>query len=196
MPYISYNGQRYNFSPGHTVEVDTGATLTILPEEVLQNLWKIVAPPVSWSEQYGCNNASILIPVYNLTSYTTEEYPAMAFRLGDKEWTSEVMDTSFGPETEGSNVFISSVVPNTIFSQSVGANDVPSLLGESFLTHLKGLVFDFTPGKERVGMVPRVKLRNKSGSINPMFVSGASGGNRNWYGFVWVGMMAGLFLAW
>jgi len=47
MPYISYNGQRFNFRPGHPVMVDTGATLTMLPEEVLESIWKIVNPPVS-----------------------------------------------------------------------------------------------------------------------------------------------------
>jgi len=72
------------------------------------------------------------------------------------------MDTTFGPETEGGHVFISSVVPNTIFSQLVRADHISSIVGGSFLTHLKGLVFDFTPGKERVGMVPRVESRIKA----------------------------------
>ena len=32
---------------------------------------------------------------------------------------------------------------------------IPSLLGFNFLSELKGVVFDFTPGKEGVGFVPR-----------------------------------------
>jgi hypothetical protein len=35
----------------------------------------------------------------------------------------------------------------------------------------KGLVFDHTPGQERAGLVPRVKLMDKSGLLNPIFVS-------------------------
>jgi hypothetical protein len=56
----------------------------------------------------------------------------------------------------------------------INREDIPSILGQQFSGNLKGLVFDFTPGKERVGMVPRVKLRNKSGLLNPMFVSDTS----------------------
>ena len=197
MPYISYNGQRFNFPPGHTICVDTGATLTVLPGDVLEDFWKVVTPKPSWTQCLNFEKTSMQVPAYDLKDYDTEEFPAMAFRLGDKEWISEVADKSLGPEKEGSSVYLSSVCPDTVFRQlPLGGSDIPSILGGTFFTHLKGLVFDFTPGKERVGMVPRVKLRNKSGLLNPMFVSGASGGNRNWGGFIWIGMMAGLLLAW
>jgi hypothetical protein len=171
--------------------------LTILPGDVLEDFWKVVTPKPFWTEYLNFENTSIQVPVYNLKDYDTEEFPAMAFRLGDKEWILEVADKSLGPEKEGSSVYLSSVCPDTVFRQLNRGSDIPSILGGPFFTHLKGLVFDFTPGKERVGMVPRVKLRNKSGLLNPMFVSGASsGGNGNWGGFIWIGMMACLLLAW
>src|SRR5271170_5671296 len=120
MPYISYNGQGFSFPPGHTVSVDTGATLTILPGDVLEDFWKVVTPKPFWTEYLNFENTSMQVPVYNLKDYDTEEFPAMAFRLGDKEWILEVADKSLGPESEGSSVYLSSVCPDTVFRQLMG----------------------------------------------------------------------------
>ena len=94
----------------------------------------------------------------------------MIFRLGDKEWISDIVDTTFGTESEGSQVHITSVISDSFFHQP-GDDHYISLLGASFFSHLKGLVFDYTPGKERLGLVPRIGLKNKTGLLNPIFVS-------------------------
>jgi len=41
----------------------------------------------------------------------------MIFRLGDKEWISDIVDTTFGTESEGSQVHITSVISDSFFHQ-------------------------------------------------------------------------------
>jgi hypothetical protein len=103
----------------------------------------------------------------------------MTFALGANEWISDIVDTSFGISLEGEDLGKSSVYPASVMSASgfvrpgVKSDDVPSILGASFWSHCKGLVFDYTPCEERVGLVPRLKLMDKSGLLNPTFVSAA-----------------------
>lgn len=47
----------------------------------------------------------------------------------------------------------------------------------------------YIPGKERVGFVPRLRLTNKTGLLNPMFVSA---GKRSWVGCIPLWLMCGL----
>jgi len=179
MPYISYNAHRLDLPQGHSVVVDTGCSVTVLPDEVLDKLWNWMKPQLfSMKFTFG-KNTSVLFPGYDLRGLRTDQRPAMALRLGSKEWISEVVHTTatgqfLGAQGQGTGLFLSSVCPSSVFTEMIHREDIPSILGQQFWGNLKGLVFDFTPGKERVGMVPRVKLTNKSGLLNPMFVSDAS----------------------
>jgi hypothetical protein len=94
----------------------------------------------------------------------------MIFWLGKKEWICDIVDTTFSSELEGKEVYLGSVFPDSSFDAN-GEIDEISLLGAIFWSHLKGLVFNHTLGEERLGLVPRMRLANKSGLLNPIFVS-------------------------
>jgi len=171
MPYIAYNGERFDFHRGHKVGIDTGSSITILPGEIVERFWRVVKPKPSSPElSEGETPPPIPFPVYDLTGYMADQHPAMTFRLGEKEWICDIVDTTFGSESEGSEVYLGSVFPDSSFDPNGEIGEI-SLLGATFWSHLKCLVFDHTPGEERVGLVPRVRLTNKSGLLNPMFVS-------------------------
>ena len=161
--------------------VDTGSTWTVLPDEFLTELWEVSKLQVfAVFVDFGGNGSVTPVPCYDLRGFAADERPAVAFRLDNKEWIFEVADTTdgelFGPKGEGTGQFASSIYPKSLLEGSGyrGRGRIPSVLGHQFWGHLKGLVFDFTPGRERVGLVPRMRLTHKSGLLNPMFVSGAS----------------------
>ena len=190
MPYIAYNGERFNFPRGHKVDIDTGSSITVLPGEVMERFWRVVSPkPSSPNLSEGEKPPTIPVQVYNLTGYAADQHPAMTFRLGDTEWILDIVDTSFGTEFEGSEVYVASVVPDSSFHQDDEPGSEISILGATFWSHLKGLVFDYTPGKERVGFVPRLRLTTKTGLLNPTFVSA---GKRSWAGCIPLWSICGL----
>jgi Eukaryotic aspartyl protease len=171
MPYMAYNGERFNFRRGHKVIVDTGASMSILPEEVMERFWRVSQPKPIWPTlAEGEKRPNIFpFPLYDLTGYGANERPAMTFRIGNEEWINEIADTTSGTLVAGLDVYIGSVFPFSSLQED--RKYEISILGATFWSHLKGLVFDYTPGEERVGFVPRVKLMDKSGLLNPTFVS-------------------------
>ena len=169
MPYIAYDGKRFEFHKGHKVGIDTGSTITVLPRHVIEQFWKVVKPKPSLLT-FSKDQKLYLFQVYNLTGYMVDQYPAMTLRLGNQEWMINIIDISFGSESEGSEVYPASVFPDSTFDLNGDIGEI-SLLGATFWSHLKGLIFDYTPENERVGLVPRIRLINKSGLLNPTFIS-------------------------
>jgi len=116
----------------------------------------------------------------------------MALRLGDQEWLAQLTSPSlnlasgFGYNDSEQVLSVLAFLPKEPYKQSVGWNEIPTVLGAPFWMNLKGLVFEFTPGKERVGFVPRREICNRNGVVNPLFVSPTSS-KRNGIG--------GLFIA-
>ena len=202
MPYFSYADQRFELPDGHSVTVDTGSSVTILPDDVPEKLWTMMSPRLFPVSTPGPRNSTVVIPGYDMNGVGADERPAVAFRLGDREWISEIVDTSagqiLGSGGEETGLYYSAIYPRSILGQYINPEYIPSILGYPFWSNLKGLVFDFSTGSERVGLVPRIRLRNKSGLLNPMFVSAESGGVRILQGglpLIWIcGSLVALLL--
>ena len=99
----------------------------------------------------------------------------MALGMDGIEWLTDIAD-SFSKETvyyndgQALGDFLDPIfIPTTELPYSIDQKvKIPSVIGGSFLNKLKGLVFDFTPGKERVGFIPRYDFfGSKTGLINP-----------------------------
>lgn len=179
LPYLTYNEQRWNFKRDHAIIVDTGASIGILPS----NVWKKMLAKVSTFPATITSNHNITetLPIFNLTSIPLDNYPTMALRMGDTEWLAEMCNLKLNIATNlGLDGVLSlpSFLPDEMFRDLADWKYVPSVLGSPFWSNLKGLIFDFTPGRERVGFVPRHRIINKNGLINPMFHSSVSSGGR------------------
>jgi hypothetical protein len=62
MPYIAYNGEQFDFHRGHKVGIDTGASITILPGEIVERFSRVVKPkPSSVSLSHG-NHHHLFLP--------------------------------------------------------------------------------------------------------------------------------------
>lgn len=202
MPYISYADQRFELPHGHSVIVDTASSVTILLDDVPEKLWTVISPRLVPIRLPGPRNSTDVVPGYDMNGLGADERPAVAFRLGDREWISEIADTSAGQIRgsggEDTGLYFSAIYPRFFIGQYVCA-EIPSILGYPFWSNLKGLIFDFSPGSERVGLVSRIRVTNKSGLLNPMFVSGGSGGVRilqDGLPLIWIcGSLAALLLA-
>ena len=172
MPYMAYNRARFDFRRDHKAGIDTGSSITISPVEIVERFWRVVKPKPSSSKLSEGETAPIPFPVYDLTGYTADQHPAMTFRLGEM---CDIVDATFASESEGSEVYLGSVLPHSSFDPNGEIGKI-SLLGATFWSYLKGLVVDHTQGEERVGLVPRVRLMNKSSLLNLMFVSAGNRG--------------------
>ena len=178
MPYISYKGQKIGLPVKHSVVIDTGSSWSILPDKALEDVWSMMKPQFFTILIKFGRNRSAPLSGYNLQRFAKDERPAIALRLQDREWISELADTTshiVGPDGEDTGLYFPAICPKSIFKSSNYREHIPSILGHPFWGNLKGMVFDFSPGKERIGFVPRIRLRNKSGLLNPMFVSAGSG---------------------
>lgn len=173
LPYVSYDSERFEFEKDHGVIIDTGSNIGVLPDKVLTPLFEKVAGRTT-VRSHGYLSGST---VFNLSSVPPELYPTMAMRLGDMEWLTEIvnergiLEENYYTPQEYQNFSL----PNYISDKSLMARNgfkesdwIPSILGSPFWSNLKGLVFDFTPGKERVGLIPRVKIVPKDGIISPL----------------------------
>lgn len=114
------------------------------------------------------------MPGFNFSALQPEEYPTMAIKLGGREWLAEVADSNhrINCQSCGAEVFSPSAHADE-WVKEMGRNqeiNIPSISGATFWNHLKGLVFHFTAGQERVGFVPRMRLMNKNGILNPLEV--------------------------
>jgi hypothetical protein len=107
--------------------------------------------------------------------------PAMAIQMGGTEWLSDLVDLEIEhtvvsrdgrTETRYMPIFLSSNdLPFKVDSKHVPV--IPNIVGGNFFKNLKGLVFDFTPNKERVGFVPRYQFTSATGLVNPLTGSAA-----------------------
>ena len=103
--------------------------------------------------------------VFDLRRHHYEEFPRIGLQIGDREWLTSMANVNFRvadylkkgiPTDEGNSLLPVAFESNRRFEiNGIPGRYVPSILGFNFLSELKGVVFDFTPGKERVGFVPR-----------------------------------------
>lgn len=172
IPYISYNNKKAEIKSGHSAIVDTGSTLGVLPGDVWTEVFGL-APgfPAIYENEDGELKR---LGLFNLTDVSPELFPTMALRIGDLEWLAELsnMKLNIAPRMgfkENRILSLPSFLPTDVFEELLNTTNIPSIIGATFWSNLKGLVFDFTPGKEKVGFVPRKKLVNNNGLINPLF---------------------------
>jgi hypothetical protein len=86
------------------------------------------------------------------------------------EWLADIPDSN--AETIEESVFptfLTDALVQELCLKTEGK--IPKLIGGSFFLDLNDLVFDFTTGKERVGLFPREKSVNKSALMNPLDTS-------------------------
>jgi Eukaryotic aspartyl protease len=181
-PYVSFKGDKLSSPWKHNVAIDTGASAGILPTKVLSQIYK--KEPAFESVIFNIGKRAAAYYLFNRTSYPAGRVPVMAIKLGGTEWLSDLVDL----DVEASQVLPDGQVlgpfrqPTFMSVAFIGSGweletkDIPSIIGGSFLNKLKGLVFDFTPNKERVGFVPRYQLTSATGIINPLFVRSAASG--------------------
>jgi hypothetical protein len=99
----------------------------------------------------------------------------MSLCIGGHEWLAEMANPETRPlgrmliQDEGYQLLLSSFVPAEMFETSANGDNLPSIVGASFLSKLRGLIIDFSPGKERIGFVPRQWEADKSGVLNPTY---------------------------
>ena len=177
LPYVLYRNKRFNFKKGHYIIVDTGASVGLLPTKQWEKIYNHV-PNFPLKGLY--NNKPADLPLFNLTDVSLCQIPTMALRLGDQEWLAQLTSPSlnmasfFGFNDSQQALSVPAFLPKEPYRENVDWNEIPSVLGAPFWMNLRGLVFDFTRGKERVGFVPRREVCNRNGVVNPLFVSAAS----------------------
>src|SRR5208282_5311653 len=150
---------------GHSAIVDTGSSLGILPDNIWSQIYSH-APgfPTLHKKENGEQKE---LPMFNLTNVSPELIPTMALRIGDIEWMAELGTVQLNVAEKlgfGSNQILTlpSFLPAVVFQELFNVTNIPSILGSPFWSNLKGMVFDFNPGRERVGFVPRKSWTNKS----------------------------------
>jgi hypothetical protein len=177
LPYVLYRNKRFNFKKGHYTIVDTGASVGLLPTKQWEKIYNHV-PNFPLKGLY--NNKPADLPLFNLTDVSLCQIPTMALRLGDQEWLAQLTSPSlnmasfFGFNDSRQVLSVPAFLPKEPYRENVDWKEIPSVLGAPFWMNLRGLVFDFTRGKERVGFVPRREVCNRNGVVNPLFVSAAS----------------------
>jgi hypothetical protein len=100
----------------------------------------------------------------------------MALSMKGIEWLTDIADPFskkfiYASDGQPLGEFLDpTFLPTTELPFSVDRKfKIPSIIGGNFLNKLKGLVFDFTPGKERVGFIPRYDFfGSKTGLVNPL----------------------------
>lgn len=199
-PYVSYKNYKMGLPNGHSMAVDTGSAIGILPKRFMSRLFFIERAFKRGIFPWGTTH------VFDTTKYPGNRPPAMAIPMGGIEWLSDLMDleTKLLPKSsfDGPEVDVGSYWP-TFWSSgelqyNIASRDVsliPSIVGQTFLKKLKGVVFDFTPNKERVGFVPRYQSKSATGLVNPLTATSRSGPSQaqklyNKYSYI----MASLFV--
>ena len=182
LPYVSFKGDKVKSPRKHHVAIDTGASAGILPTKLLSQIYK--KEPAFESVTFNIGKRTAAYYLFNRTLYPAGRVPVMAIKLGGTEWLSDLVDL----DVEASQVLPDGQIlgpfrqPTFMSVAFIGSGweleskDIPSIIGGSFLNKLKGLVFDFTPNKERVGFVPRYQLTSATGIVNPLFVKSAANG--------------------
>lgn len=138
--------------------VDTGTANTFIPWTVEKDLYRDIP---GYHKQWFKDSKGRLTTygVFDLRRLHYEEYPRIGLQIGNREWLTSMANLNFRvatylkkgiPIDEGN-----SLLPAAFESSGIPGRYVPSVLGFNFLSELKAVVFDFTPGKERVGFVPR-----------------------------------------
>ena len=185
LPYVIFKNRKWAFPHGHTAVIDTGCSYGILPGRVLSKIYsKEPGMMRLWYE------GGVRTTLFNSTTYCNGEIPTMVIGMENYEWLTDIADPTSVEDPVYSDgkpfgIFLNpTFIPSTELSlKGLDKNlRVPSVIGGSFLNNLRGLVFDFTPGKERVGFVPRCELAgSKTGLINPLgpAVRSVASGNSN-----------------
>jgi hypothetical protein len=185
LPYVWYKGHRISAVRGHSAVVDTGASIGILHKSIMTELFWYERAFVRALRPRKPNGKYHITHIYDSNVYPGGRTPAMAIRMGGTEWLSEVVDWEVETSCYNGQNGTPLVGPfhgTTFISTAEAPFDVaqkriPSVVGATFLNKLKGLVFDFTPNKERVGFVPRYKFTTTTGLVNPLGMrSGATSG--------------------
>jgi hypothetical protein len=206
LPYVWYKGHRVDAPRGHSAMVDTGSNIGILPKTVMREVF--------WYERafrrarsHRPNGEHFITHIYDSSVYRGDRSPAMAIKMGGTEWLSEIVnwdtvedgttDTN-GPPLVGP-FHLPTFLSSGEFPFVIDHKLIPSVVGGTFLSKLRGLVFDFTPNKERVGFVPRYKFTTTTGLVNPLGMrSGATsvglGGIYSKTGYLAGSLFVALFL--
>lgn len=174
LPYITHNNHRRTFKKGHTAIINTASPFGFLPPSMREIYYSTKRYP-----RFHCKRTLKETRLFNMTGIPRIKYPAMSLLLGPTEYLSEMVDhetvgniADFFREECGTEVFPPMFLTRGLLRKR--END-DSVIGANFLRRLKGVVFDFTPGEERVGFVPREWRGGRSGLLNPIS-SGASEG--------------------
>jgi len=149
---------------GDIFVVDTGSANTFIPWTVEKDLYRDI-PEYRKKWFRDSEGRPGTYGVFDLRRLHYEEYPRIGLQIGNREWLTSMANLNFRvadylkkgiPTDEGNSALPVAFESNRCLEiNGIPGRYVPSILGFNFLSELKGVVFDFTPGKERVGFVPR-----------------------------------------
>jgi hypothetical protein len=174
VPYITHAGRRKTFKKGHTAIINTVSPFGFLPTSMM-------GAYISTKFYPSFRHDKDIKPrkLFNMTGISRPKYPVMSLRLGPAEYLSEMVDehtlgniADFLLPEYGTEIYLPTFLTSGILGKR---GDDESVVGANFLRMLKGVVIDFTPGKEKVGFIPREWRGSRSGFLNPAG-SGASSG--------------------
>jgi len=157
---LSFKGRTWKFPRGHKAIVDTGSSFGVLPGKMLTQIYS--REPAF--ERYYFTEERRSEYYFNGSFYPQRQIPRLTMGIANSTWSTEIADPGFPLESvqfSNGEVGTGPFYPPTF--RSVGDLPfkvprnlkVPSIIGGSFLKTLRGVIFDFTPGRERVGFVPR-----------------------------------------
>lgn len=156
-----------------TAIVDTGSSTVLMTDEVWGTIFndtpRFIKKP--FKPECEAQARGVQMPLVNLTGLEPYENPSFVMKLDRLEWVMEIGNPHIQERVEqvcdlGGE---QGLVGPALLSQSdlklkLGETII---IGQTFWGGLKGMVFEFTPGKERVGFVPRNRWKN--GLLNPVF---------------------------
>jgi len=157
---LSFKGRTWKFPRGHRAIVDTGSTWGLMPGKMVTEIYSR-EPGFG---QYYLSEQRRSVYYFNGSFYPQRRIPSMTFGIANSRWSTEIADSGFPLESlqfSNAEVAAGPFYPPSFTSVhdlpfKLGPNpNIPSIIGGSFLKTLRGVIFDFTPGRERVGFVPR-----------------------------------------
>jgi hypothetical protein len=158
---LSFKGRTWKLPRGHKTIVDTGSSSGILPGKMVRQIYS----REPGFERYYFTDQRRSMYYFNGSFYPQRQIPRLTMGIANSTWSTEIADSGLAPieslQFSNGEVGTGPFYPPTFTSVDdlpfkVPRNfKVPSIIGGSFLKTLRGVVFDFTPGRERVGFVPR-----------------------------------------
>jgi hypothetical protein len=155
---VSFREHRWTPFGKQEAVVDTGSSAGILPTYLLAAIYD--EEPAMLGIPIQVNNAGIL-HVFNASVYPSGKAPLIDIEFGGTKWSAELADLGqqVGKSEEGNLVdklYVQAFwPPGEFLPVEDDPTSVPNIIGGPFLQKQKGVVFDFTPNRERVGFVPR-----------------------------------------